>query len=323
MFKKCIEHFGDLMEVFHVDFMFIDVNHSDDGKGIIKILNEKCSKSLKYFYLKNCKGNVLNDLTNTFEQVTELTFSIDLVERLELNDKTKKLCQFFSKVERLILSDTKNVHWEFINGKFPSVKYLDMDFHGIQNAGIEIDIANFLRINKHTENLQLTYFNEYVNSEPKGDLIHFENVKDLNIVLYNGDVPDNIVFDQLRTLSMVVKSDGKWSNFIDNQEINTKLNKFYLFTKHLTPVQFLNIKDKFSNLHYIQVGDTEVSLLSDNDVIKFVKNSKQLKELSIHFKVTKSINFDKKKIEKALESDWIVYSRIPTGQELFSLTISR
>lgn len=321
MIKDVFNNFGDMIKYFDISFLRIDEN---DGKEIIDVLNDNSAHSLKSFEIRHLKGKLIDCLKNTFEKVTFLLFSIDLKNSLEINDKDRKLSQIFPNVESLNLYDVEDDHWAFIDSKFPRLTKLFAEVFRRQpsNCEDEKNTAKFLQKNSQIESLRLSYYSESDNlpsqDDCQGDMIHFEHIKDLELsTIYNAGFPRKMVFNKIEKLVLHDESSDEWSKFIYNQG-NITLSTFYLFSKNVTAIQFLDIADKFPNVSDVIVADHGPSLIwTADDIVNFVKKCKHLQSLHIEFGKN---NLNEEYIKYKLSGYGIFFNKI-FQNELRSITI--
>lgn len=315
--------FGDLIQYLDIVFFLFDEVESSQ---IVKLINDKCSKTLKELNLKSCKRNVLNDWDKTFDKINSLTFSI--VEG-ESNRENKKLSQFFPNVVNLHLEYMNRNDWSFVDGQFPKVISPEIIVHLNETANINEHsyIANFFKNNNQINTLRIQDPSPEVLSHAKTlsnlksliidgrfhiyehfevDIIHFSSVEKVKIMTHNDNpMLKKLVFDGLQSLTMDVTFNYKpdsdvWSEFFNNQ-MNWNLKTFTFTVYQLTKDELLTFSEKWPNLEIVVI-QTKSQVLNANGIIEFIANSEHLKCLEIGYLIDPIINV----LRGKLEAEWDV-----------------
>lgn len=69
MFNNLLQNFGKLLSNMIIIFEGISEH---DGKQMLKLINDECSKTLQQLELKACKGTMLDQLKKPFTKVSHL-----------------------------------------------------------------------------------------------------------------------------------------------------------------------------------------------------------------------------------------------------------
>lgn len=328
--KGVFSHFGDMIHSLNVQFIH---RTDEESKEILKAINDNSSSSLKKLLLGFCKMSVFHVLTNTFDQVNLLSFSIDSKVNFEYNDfNIRKLSQIFPNLEELTLLDAIPSLWTFVDGIFPKLVIFQVYFYKQGFNGInEISIANLLQKTPQMKSLKLIYNNQCDNPQSPSNRwskIHFKNVQEL-LILSNNLIPDYIFFDQLKSLYLNIEYPYKAIEFIQRQNID-KINTFEFRTTNLTAGLFLTIPNILPKLHTVKIVQLENLLeISDDDVVNYIQKSGHLRDFSI---ISSVFEFNIDKISRKLNNyrshgsilsvlDWDVSAQI--ASKSFKLFILR
>lgn len=292
--------FGDLIKRVDIDFDELTLYES---KKIVKFINDKSFRSLKHFILRNTQGNVLSEWTRTFKNVTLIRFSCSKTRNF-ITKHDQKLGDLAPNLEYFSVDHTKDLDWRFISGSFERLttfhiklpksksqisiseahisKILEsnyvMNVLTIENA----DLKLLNGISKHLSNdvhLSIDNFSDdYLNYE--GDQVHFNSLKSLMLSYDDRRLPEKVVFDQLKYLSLFIRPEFsvKWLDFIANQT-NKHLTEFYLSTSHLTNEHFLKILIMLTDIETLTVRCDSNFIVED--ILKFVGSAKNLNNIEI------------------------------------------
>lgn len=299
--------------------MEIDVNFEDiseqDGKRMLKNINDKSSKTLKKLALLHCKGTVFDELKNTFDSVKMIMLSTDKTDAIKFTTSTKKLNKLFKNLEQMSLTYLKNSEWEFLEGEFPlladvhvimpnSVLQNDRNLNESrivefleQNTKVERVIIEFMTINllqkiskckaKFNE-MHLNYFaDNFLNVKLKNsDIIRFDGISKLSIISNNplDEMHENIIFDELEQLVLTIRDDfnKNWITFIDKQ-VNKHLKIIIVEASRVEREDFLIIADMLPNLESVAVHSS--ALYKTDDIIEFLKRNDHLEEMYVECKM--------------------------------------
>lgn len=215
--KDILNIFGDLIQDFGIDFNEIS---ESDAREIVKLVNEKCSKSLKSFKLERFKQSLIDEFKNAFEVINSLTYSSHITN--EKVDPNVELSKYFPNVVQLQINDLKKNDWAIL-GRFQSLKSITLkvenqekenwtDFlrKNVDVKTFELDAESlsedqFLDISKiltSVETVKLVFKMETPNAE---NILHFieigQQLKSLEIEQYNGKLTENIDANTLEILS--------------------------------------------------------------------------------------------------------------------------
>lgn len=303
--REILTTFGDMIERIDLSFKEMDAT---DAKQIVMQINV-LHHTIETLELKNCKGDVLNELSNTFEKVFHLAFSSSSSDNLQI--ASKKLSEIFPNVEYLNVEDTRASDWIFIDNALPNLKEFTVDLpkQGGDNAD-ETQIAEFLRknlqitklvikhsslkllneVNEFLKNLEILQLNglseNYLNYE--GEQIHFHNIRYLKIESENDDkIPVRAVFHRLNDFHLQTKDNftDKWFEYLD-EHVNPNLVRIHIKSDHLAVKYLLGIPEKYTNLHFIDIKTK--SQFVANDILRFLKRNKQTYGIEFSIQMDKS-----------------------------------
>lgn len=153
LMKDVLNTLGDMIVDIRVDSLntFASVLEKE-SRDIFKSINYNCATSLKYFYICHKKGNIFDELTNTFENVETLELNMLPIEPFK-SDEDQRLNQIFPNLKDLNIKQLNSNVWPFITGKFIhlnsfNVKYLEFNIHGSH-------IMEFIMENPQIERLKV------------------------------------------------------------------------------------------------------------------------------------------------------------------------
>lgn len=97
--KQLFEVFRELIRSVHISFQEIS---AADGKEIVKLFNDNLKESLTFLTIEHCKENVLDELKNTFQNVTTVKFSTSLPNGQGIvSDNSVPLSEIFPNLQML------------------------------------------------------------------------------------------------------------------------------------------------------------------------------------------------------------------------------
>lgn len=300
-----LESFGQFTHHIEIYFKQIDVG---DGKQIIHEINERCYDSLFVLKLEDCKGNMLDDLKNTFPNVVRVNFSSSSSQKLVVNQDADTFDKIFPKISSLSIGYTRASDWALIGQEFPYLSYFYVDLPklsveelpnttcvenvinkspAIQKLSIKHSTLNFLKtLNRMLPGLKslelrllsMEYFN-YNASQPK---IHFEDVRSLSIQkdCQSDRIPEHIAFPEVEDVELHIQPEfsDKWIHFIGEQ-LNLNISHLEISTSILSDDNFLMIPEKFYNLNTVMICcGTEFKA---NQIVAFLEQSSSLKMMII------------------------------------------
>lgn len=327
--KNLFRNFGSLIHVIKVDFLEISI---ENGKEIVELINEKCSKSLETLHLENCNDNILSGLTNDHPNVFTLRFSISTANEFNGNSDSQKLNKLFPNLKTLFIDHTTAVDWKFINGKLQNLMQLNVEFEQsiVSDGEDESQIVNFLKDNQQIEQLILTRSNlklvEKVNKHlPKlkylkveqllidysshpSDVIHMKNLKHLSLRSYRVDeIPERFVFDRLEKLDLNIfpyKFTDAWTQFIANQ-VTKDLNEFTLDAADLSADQFVAIGKKLRHLETVSVS-CRLTLTAE-DIVEFTEICSSLINLELNIQMDE---WERNRLNEILPIEWKIEEKM-------------
>lgn len=317
-----LQHFGDLVRMFEIDFEDINI---DEAREIVKHVNDKSFNLLKWFGLLNCKGNILNGLNRSFSLVSHMMFSSSETSKLIITEKHKKLNELVPNLVSFSVKHTKPSDWKFIDGSLPKLSHLNIDlskyteqdngdyshmselFKGdhITTLGIESANLKFLKlVSKHLPKLLLLNVNglskDYFNYH--GDRVQFDYVNLLSIIDHDDKLPENMFINEVDDFRLNIKSQFtvKWLDFISTQ---TNSKSFTLLTKNLPIEQFLAIPEKLPLIQSVYI-ESESNVTAE-DVVNFLKKTKNNKLTSLRMDVGMN-ELEQKKLRKTIPEEFTV-----------------
>lgn len=301
--ENFLTNFGDLFRRFSIDF---DVLNEEIGQKIIGLINDKSFSTLKKISLKNCTGNILDKLTNTFSNVYRLEFSSNSVQKkLIYHEENRKIYEIFPDVSHLILVDTKTLDWKLLNGKFPRLNSMDLEYPKKKESGVfdEIELSNFSKLNKKVRDIRIKNTSlktlkqvnddfpkldsliidqlaqDYFNYE--GDVIEFYNVRELTIKTKNeNDIPLKLLFNGIISMSLYVDATftENWNDFLSKQSF---LASFTLYTISINTQQFLEIPNHLKNVISIKIDC--LSKYTAHDIVIFIEKCNVVSLIKLYF----------------------------------------
>lgn len=315
--------FGDLIENISTKFVSIKTSVAVE---IVKLLTEKCSKTLKIFELQISKKNLLNEFTEIFPKMTSLSFSAD---EFEVDPKQKKLHEIFPNVISLEINKTMALNWLLVEGKFSKLTTFIVtlrdffDMNGID----ETHVTKFLKLNpqitefgiKNTNLKMLLKANEILHNldslriksvsskylNYNGKPIQFKSVKNLFINLFETsdkpiNPPEHIFFENLQSFELNISPNfnDKWTELISSQ-INPNITKIK-FTPDVLSNKYLQIiPQKLNNLEFVDIRC--ISKFIAKDIRSFVENCTHLQKLYMQIEMTRNEKFE---LEGLLQEKW-------------------
>lgn len=303
---------GDFLESFghfthHIEIFFKQIQVAD-GKQVITDINDKSHESLYVLKLEDCKGNMLDDLKNTFTNVERLIFSSSSSQKLVVGQDAITFNLIFPKVSSLSIGYTRASDWTLIGQEFPYLNYFYVDLPkvgveelpnstcvenvidkspAVEKLSIKHSSLSFLKeLNRMLPGLKslelrllsIDYFN-YNASQPK---IHFENVVSLAIQkdCQSDRVPEHIAFPEVEDVQLQIQPEfsDKWIHFIGEQ-LNLNISNLDISTSILSDENFLMIPEKFYNLNTVTIScGTEFKA---NQIVDFLQLTSSLKRMII------------------------------------------
>lgn len=314
-----LSKFGDSIQMFVIDFKEIGVS---EGRPIIKMLNDKSFQSLTKLSFLNCKGNVLNELKNPYQNVKVFGFSCIEKGYFRIPADDQKLNNIFPNIEYLIVEKTNADDWRFLDGSFEKLIGLTV---WLQDTVNQSHVTHFLRNNQQIAHLKIKYPNlkflndvneilpnlrklemvsiseSYLNYQI--DAVHFQHVTELSIETNDGDsFPEKITFDCIEKLSLKNHhhSPEQWTEFIENQ-VNKNLTSFELYTGSLAPEMLLYFSAELTNLKSVWIlSKTQIFAFG---IVSFVDRCRNLTKLIL---ITEMDEFQQNTLKQSLISNWDV-----------------
>lgn len=321
-----LNNFGDLIRDIRINFEDINVN---DGKEIVKNVNQKSFGSLININFENCKGTVLDGLKKPFENVTILTFASSQMEKLQVKDD-QKLCNFFPNTNSLSIERIQSSDWKLIDCSFPKIFSINLNLpkkqqqHTVNGSKISsffkknskmytliLKNANLKVLNeanKHLSNIQSLEINglsEDYYLDFQNDTINFKftsllTIRNIPINIY----PEWINFNSLSYFALNVEHNftNNWMEFFENQ-INLTINTVILNFEFIEKEQFLNVLNKFMKSESITIYAHDSFTLMADDIINFVIKNEILYEFEIFARMERS---EQIKLRRSVRKQWMV-----------------
>lgn len=296
-----LNNFGDFIEHLQVDFPLFSGGGVSDNM-IIWHINDKCSKSLKSLSLKDCKGDALNEFTNTFANLESLTFSTYSHAPFHWN---KTIEEVFPNLKALLIKNTKASDWVHIHGKFPKLTKFRVDMpesqsqDSVQNAHVIDFIQNntsikdleIKRSNRallkaislllpRLEVLFLDYFDRNFNNI-QAEIAQFNEVRELKINSKYGEMPVGTSFNKLQRIQLYSYSgmSSRWLDFI-NQQTNPRISELEIQAHNMQSADFSMIPQK---MPYIKVAYVKCyTSISADQIATFLDRAKHLTQLRLY-----------------------------------------
>lgn len=340
LIKLFLKNFGEFVYFIEINFEKMD---EQQGKEIVKCINEKTSESLLMLRLLSCKGCVLDELKKPFQNVVSTNFSSSYSQSLVVPTDAPKFNVIFPSLTCLSIEYTRITDWKLIGDDIEKLDflYIDLpkeDFEGLPNENY---VENLVRKNPniHTLSIQhssLSLLKELNEKLPKlgslelrflskdyknyqGNSINFEHVKFLTIHIDHNDdrIPDGIIFQQIQVLDLNIRPEftDNWIDFIDTQ-INQNISRFELYTCLLSSEHLVEITEKLTTLEYSVIScGTQFKAI---EIITFLRKIETIKNAVFDIRMTKSEQYIlKSKLKKAWKCEIN-----PSGKRVY-MTIER
>lgn len=290
-----MKNFGDLINSLDIQFDRLNATLSVEFVGLV---NDNCFNTLKALSLARCNGSALDELTNAFNSVESFTFS---TEKLRVNSENR-LNKLVPNVNHLNIEYTYSSDWAFINGAFPHLSRFQVIFpeNKTPDSVRKSDITNFLKNNTRINDLTIVRTNLQLLKEaydilpqldrvwlrwlPKNfvgkqkEPIYFDNVKNLAIHSFLGEIPEKCMFNQVETLFLYVqvKSTRKWFEFLSNQ-VNKNLSQLSLF--NINRDDFSAMPELFPSLQTAYITSSWYYVATR--IVEFIEKSASLNYLKL------------------------------------------
>lgn len=324
--QNILTNFGDLIRHLVIDFSLIDEFR---GKLIIQYVNDKFSRSLETFVLRDCKRSSLSELTNSLEKVDSFTFSAN--KRTDLIIPNNTLNNIISNANTLIIVDSKASDWTFIEGKFTKFDVkLPNEFPHASIGTNETHVISFLKKNKRIKEFTVSFstskllknvnnlipqletlslkriHSDFANNATK--TVDFATVKHLTFYSRYGEIPEMTVFKHLQRLVLHFDAinSHEWEFFLTNQ-VNKNVDDLEIHCQWLLAGQFVAIPKLLHNLKRTFVASN--FKFKATDIVQYIEKSKRLCYLRIF------VGMDESEVEKSddlLPENWNV-QYISTG----------
>lgn len=340
--RQMIRVFGSFINTIIVDFENISVNN---GKMIVKFLNDRAFEVVGDLRFLNCRGNVLDGLKNQFERVVAFRFSTNAVQSLNYNTENPNLPEVFPTLNYLRLDYIKPSDWNFIDGTIHNLFNFNIELPDSRkkDGNDEIQIIRFLAKNRQIEQLTLSKTNlkllKAINETlPKLEFlflvglakhymdnhdnpVELRSLKDLMILPDKmGKLPIKVAFSELFQLNIELHEEfnDKWLLFLIKQ-VNRDLVQFTLYCPKISIVHFLTIPEHFHSLRAaIFIGEFH---LESNDILSFMAKAGLLKYLELNIKM---IETEQQRLKTSLTTNWnLTYTPYDNGRVIIQIKLTQ
>lgn len=309
-----------------IQFLDISFEYMDKvlGQQIGGFVTNNCTESLVEFHLRNCYGNVLDELTKSFGKVNIATFSAHATDKFVMGLKTLQLSKMFPKLRRLYVRIRTALDWKLIGDAFPHLRTVTLELPEPDHLTVP-DVETFFKSSPHINSLTMRYTSlkllkvaskflpqlnvlqilDFSDEHYDGSQIQFKNVSRLNITStqYNQQIPKKLAFYQLRLLSLNFNFDftDQWIQPFANQASNSidllEIQSTALRNSHLTTIAAHQPNIKLA----IILSDEKVSA---DAIVQFLEKSQQLS--SLHMQIGLIDMTERKILEERLMAVWNV-----------------
>lgn len=275
-----------------------------------RVIFKYCIKTLTEIHLINCRGNVLEEIHNPFQNVTNVYVYDFLAE-----PTTVKLSQWFPNTRDLDMECATTAIHRYAMGKFRFLVELRLSIRYVGAADCrqnDTNIRKFLRSNRQITKLYVdSLFGAWLNCDiefmefisktltrlekmrwdhmrmliaEKPKHIHFEHVKSFELQTM-GEFPESVTisFGRLKSMKLYGFSanDKKWTEFIVQNENLVKLGYFPTLQLHdQTAKNLLKITTKLPNLKSIYL---QAHSISPKQLGQFLRQSNGLTKYLLKF----------------------------------------
>lgn len=309
---KFWHHSGDLVQTLRLDYtqQLREKDNRHHWRRTERAIFKHCTKTLTEIHLINCHGNVLEEIRQPFENVTNVYIYDFMAE-----PTTVKLTQWFPNTIELELECAAVAVQRYAKGKFRlmvelrlSIRYVgvadcrqndsnirkflrsnrqitELYIDSLYGAWLNCDIEFIYFISKtltQLEKMRWDHLRMFVTKKTKN--IHFERVKSFELQTV-GELPEmvNISFGQLESLNLygISANDKKWTDFIVQNERLVELGYFPTLQLHdQTADNLLKITTKLPNLKTI---DLQADSISPQQLGQFLRGSSNLTKYLLKF----------------------------------------
>lgn len=303
---------GDLVQTLRLDYtqQLREKDNRHHWRQTERAIFKHCTKTLTEIHLINCRGTVLEEIRQPFENVTNV-YIYDFVAE----PTTVKLSKWFPNTRDLDLECAAIAIQRYAIGKFRlmvelrlSIRYVGVaDSHqndlsirkflasnrqitklyidSLYGAWLKCDIQFMYFISKtltRLEKMRWDHLRMLVTEEPKH--IHFDRIKSFELQTV-GELPEmvTISFGRLKSLKLfgISGNDEKWTNFIVKNEQLVKLGYFPTLQLHdQTANNLLKITTKLPNLKTIYL---QAHSISPQQLGRFLRGSNNLTKYLLKF----------------------------------------
>lgn len=331
----------------NIKIIFEEISEQD-GRHILKLINDECSIALKQLSLEECRGNVLDEFKKPQLGLNLLSLTTSKTSAIQFTENSKKINVLFPNVCKLRLGSLKDSEWTFM-GKFPSLNELQLvlpKFHNKQHFD-EKRFENFLKqneniylitvvhitlkilqiINKYKPNLEELGLNKFADHFSnavvlKDNLIRFDTITHLSIHSNQASdkMHESVHFNELEEFSMLLRVDfnENWMKFIKKQ-LNNRLSEITIDAKSVGREHFLAIAKKFQSIELATFRTT--SPYKSDDIEQFLKLNENIQELNVECGMREQeldLLFD-----KLPERNYMIKTQIDPDANIAFVTIKR
>lgn len=323
MCDKTIANFGPAIR--KIRLTSFQKSKKSIGK-FMKSINECCAKSLHELKLWDLESDALAQLTNPFEQVDTLLFSLNM-QNETLANGTLPLNRLFPRVHHFTLIVGRDVDAAYIDCELPHLKHLAISFTPNPTEVTANQIEPLIRKNPHIRSLDLNNFGKELGkflentsqllpqlenltledtafgrpSTRGNKSIRWENVKVLDF--RSGCPPDRIVLPKLQELHITQYKYGVYefqcTRFF---QIHTNIQRLFI-KNSLRPVEHMTLSELTMSLSKLtQVFITNAPAFAVDDIIQFIRTHENLTKLRLD-RIDKLTRFT---LRTAFEKEWYI-----------------
>lgn len=314
MSLNTLKHFGRVIEKLSVQFNYLK---STDTIMISEFINKYCSESLVHLHFEDCTCNCLQSMKEPFENVENLAFTL----RLEnLGNTTLSMNELFPKVRRLSFNSIMVISGTYIDCHLPYLERLDIHTVGASIGDVAVIQKKFgklLQKNPQIRHIELFNVVPYflkLSSEVlpnlenitlrsyrfTNDIIQFEKVRKLT-VKSGYATPRNATFPNLQELWIQcysVHCKG-WIQFLEQ---HNNISQLHIEQSQINDEIFIKFIKNLKNIVQMSISLLKGTFISAQNIIKFIQEHEYLMEFSITFCKLGDQNI----LRHELQDDWII-----------------
>lgn len=321
MCQKTIDHFGTAIR--KIRLTSFQKSKKSIGK-FMKLINERCAKSLHELKLWNVEADALAQLIHPFEQVETLLLSFN-IQNETLAKGTLPLNQLFPTVHHFTLMVGWDVDAAYIDCELPHLEHLGISFAHNPTEITEQQIGPLIRKNPHIRSLDLInvgkQFGKFLEKTSQllphlenltledsvfgrqsirdNKPIRWENVKLLNF--QNGCPPDRIFLPKLEELHITQYKYGVYefqcTRFF---QFHSTIQRLYIYNI-LRPVEHMKLNELTMPLSELtELFIHNAPSFAVDDIIQFIRTHNNLTT----FRLDRIEKLTKFTLCTAFEKEW-------------------